>query len=448
MSTGQSASRGWGADSGRSRGRNRVVRRTLLPLLLVTVGVLSGCSTTTTGGSALSSLAASDTSTAAPVADPTTSSVDPTTTTAPRPTTSSSTPAPPPPPPPASVSATPADGAEGVDPLAPIGVSVAGGTLVGVSLTNPDGEQIPLDGTWGADALSWTSSAPELGYGKTYTITTATKNVAGVDNQKQTTFTTVVPDNRTAASSFPTNGMTVGVAQPIAIVFDEPIADRKAAEQAITVTTTPAQTGGFRWITDQEVRWRPQNYWQSGTLVNVNVDIYGKNLGDGVYGQQDLYFGFYIGRAMIAEIDDNTKTMVVSQDGQVINSIPVSLGSKQYPTYNGVHVVAEKYESKIMDSSTWGLVGTGAYRTEVDWATRISSSGEFVHSAPWSVWAQGSENVSHGCVNVAPDAAIWFYNTFIPGDPVIIKNTVGPNLEVWDGYGDFQLSFEEYIAAT
>ena len=71
-----------------------------------------------------------------------------------------------------------------------------------------------------------------------------------------------------------------------------------------------------------------------------------------------------------------------------------------------------------------------------------------MHSAPWSVWAQGSENVSHGCVNVAPDAAIWFYNTFIPGDPVVIKNTVGPNLEVWDGYGDFQLSFEEYIAAT
>ena len=175
------------------------------------------------------------------------------------------------------------------------------------------------------------------------------------------------------------------------------------------------------------------------------VDIYGKDLGDGVYGQQDLTFGFTVGRSMVAEIDDNTKTMVVSQDGQVINSIPVSLGSNKYPTYNGIHVVAEKYESKIMDSCTWGLTGTGAYRTEVGWATRISSSGEFVHSAPWSVWAQGSENVSHGCVNVSPDAAIWFYDTFIPGDPVIIKNTVGPNLEVWDGYGDFQLPFEEYI---
>jgi hypothetical protein len=62
--------------------------------------------------------------------------------------------------------------------------------------------------------------------------------------------------------------------------------------------------------------------------------------------------------------------------------------------------------------------------------------------------SQGYENVSHGCVNVSTDAAIWFYDTFIPGDPVTIKNTVGPNLEVWDGYGDFQLPFEQYIAAT
>jgi lipoprotein-anchoring transpeptidase ErfK/SrfK len=123
--------------------------------------------------------------------------------------------------------------------------------------------------------------------------------------------------------------------------------------------------------------------------------------------------------------------MVVKQDGQVIREIPVSLGRDKYPTYNGIHVVAEKYENKLMDSSTWGLTGAGAYRTNVQWATRISSSGEFVHAAPWSVDSQGYENVSHGCVNVSTEAAKWFYDTFIPGDPVIIRNTVGPNLEVW-----------------
>ena len=346
------------------------------------------------------------------------------------------------------MTATPAADAQGVDPLAPISVVATGGTLDTVRLINAQSEEVPVAGTLAADGLSWTTAPNELGYGKTYTITAAMKNVAGVANEATSSFTTLVPDNKTAVNTFPTDGMTVGIAQPIAITFDEPIADRAAAQQAITVTTTPAQPGGFRWINDQELRWRPAAFWQSGTTVAVTIDIYGRNLGAGVYGQQDSAFSFVIGRSMTAEIDDNTKTMTVTQDGQVINSIPVSLGSNKYPTYNGVHVVAEKYQSKIMDSSTWGLTGTGAYRTEVGWATRISSSGEFVHAAPWSVDSQGYENVSHGCVNVSTDAAIWFYDTFIPGDPVTIKNTVGPNLEVWDGYGDFQLPFEEYIAAT
>jgi lipoprotein-anchoring transpeptidase ErfK/SrfK len=404
------------------------------------IAALSGC-TAGSSTSALSSVAAS--AQAGASSSEVAGSASAPTSAAPTTARSTSSSPAPPPPPPAAISSTPANGAQGVDPLAPITVTAAGGTLDTVTLTNPDGVDIP--GALAADQLSWTA-VNELGYGKTYTISVAARNVAGAASQTTSTFTTVVPNNKTAASSFPTDGMTVGIAQPIAIVFDEPIADKAAALAAITVTTTPAQVGGFRWINDQEVRWRPKNFWQPGTTASVVVDIYGRNLGDGLYGQQDLSFGFTVGRSMVAEIDDNTHTMTVWQDGQEIKSIPVSLGSNKYPTYNGIHVVAEKYQTKIMDSSTWGLTGVGAYRTEVGWATRISSSGEFVHAAPWSVGSQGYENVSHGCVNVSTSAAIWFYDTFIPGDPVTIKNTVGPDLEVWDGYGDFQLPFEEYIA--
>ena len=188
----------------------------------------------------------------------------------------------------------------------------------------------------------------------------------------------MVPDNKTKAYTYPSDGMTVGVAQPVSIHFDEPVPDRAAALRAITVTTTPAQVGGFRWIDDQEVRWRPAEFWQPGTTVAVTADIYGKNLGDGLYGQEDTAVTFTIGRSMTAEIDDNTHMMVVKENGAVIREVPVSLGSNKYPTYNGIHVVAEKYDWKLMDSSTWGLTGAGAYRTNVQWATRISSSGEFV----------------------------------------------------------------------
>ena len=422
--------------------RTRRRTRLLIAAVAVLTVLVAGC-TASTGGSTLPSLAgAEDTVAATPSSPPAAVTAAPVRTT---PTTTSSSTPPPPPPPPAKVSVTPKDGAEGVDPLAPITVAVAAGTLESVRMTNPDGKEIP--GKLAADKRSW-KAATELGYGKTYTVATTTKNVAGMANKTDSSFTTVVPNNRVAARSLPTDGSTVGVAQPIAIYFDEPVTDRAAALKAITVTTKPKQAGGFRWITDQEVRWRPRDFWKSGTKVAVTVDIYGRDLGGGVYGQEDLAFGFTVGRAMVAEIDNNTKMMTVKQNAKVIRTIPVSLGRDKYPTYNGVHVVAEKYEKKIMDSSTWGLTGTGAYRTEVEWATRISSSGEFVHAAPWSVDSQGVENVSHGCVNVSTDAAKWFYDTFIPGDPVIIRNTVGPALEVWDGFGDFQLPFDQYVASA
>ena len=56
---------------------------------------------------------------------------------------------------------------------------------------------------------------------------------------------------------------------------------------------------------------------------------------------------------------------------------------------------------------------------------RIDNSGAFVHSAPWSVGDQGKRNVSHGCINLSPDNAKWFYDNFGSGDPIVVKNSVG-----------------------
>lgn len=416
-------------------------------LAVLALGVTSCSAGGATGSSVLGTLAGQGSTAAAPSAGPSgspTGSPVPTAAVSGPSTTATAVSVPPPPP--AEVTASPTDGTDGVDPLAPVTVTVAKGTLESVRMTNPAGAEIA--GTLAADKLSWTAQT-ELGYGKTYTVVSAARSASdGTVAETTSSFTTVVPNNKTRASTYPSDGMTVGVAQPVAIHFDEPVPDRAAAIKAITVTTTPAQTGGFRWIDDQEVRWRPAEFWQPGTTVSVAVDVYGKNLGDGLYGQEDTATTFTVGRSMIAEVDDATHTMVVKENGAVINTIPVSLGRNKYPTYNGIHVVAEKYDWKLMDSSTWGLTGAGAYRTNVQWATRISSSGEFVHAAPWSVDSQGYENVSHGCVNVSTDAAKWFYDTFIPGDPVIISNTVGPNLEVWDGFGDFQLPFDQYVQQT
>ncbi len=315
--------------------------------------------------------------------------------------------------------------------------------LASVILSTPDGDAVT--GTLAADQLSW-SSQPTLGYGRTYTITAVATNPAGQNTESVSTFTTLTPRNKVLATAYPLNGATVGVGQPIAVYFDEKVPDRAAMQQRIAVTTTPAQPGAFYWFSDREVHWRPKEFFLANTAVSVDVMIYGHDLGGGLYGQADKHFAFTVGRSLISEIDNDAHTMVVKQDGEIVQTMPVSLGNKKYPTYNGIHIVAEKYDKKIMDSSTWGLTGAGAYKTEVKWAVRISSTGEFVHAAPWSVWAQGSQNVSHGCVNVSTENAKWFYDTALPGDPVIVSNTSGTPLQPWDGFGDWQISWEDYSA--
>ena len=60
---------------------------------------------------------------------------------------------------------------------------------------------------------------------------------------------------------------------------------------------------------------------------------------------------------------------------------------------------------------------------------RIDNSGAFVHSAPWSVGAQGENNVSHGCINISPANAQWFYDNFGSGDAVVVKNSSGGSVQ-------------------
>lgn len=331
-----------------------------------------------------------------------------------------------------------------VSPLAPITVTAADGKLEQVTMTNPEGEAVP--GELAADGTSWRATVP-LGYAKRYTINATAK---GADNRavtKTSSFTTVEPRTLTYPSMNPLDGEVVGVGQPLAIYFDEPIADKQAAEEAITVTTDPPVQGAFYWFSDREVHWRPPQFWAPGTTVRTDIKIYGKDLGNGVYGQEDRTATFTIGDAVVARADGATHQMTVEINGAVVRTMPISMGDQQFPSNNGIHVVTERHATKTMDSTTFGLgLGEGGYVTPVKWATRISNGGEFVHSAPWSVGDQGHRNVSHGCINLSPENAKWFYDTVKKGDVVINTNTGGPDLQPWDGFGDWQIPWSQWVA--
>ena len=130
---------------------------------------------------------------------------------------------------------------------------------------------------------------------------------------------------------------------------------------------------------------------------------------------------------MIATADDNTKTLTVRRNGEVVKTMPISMGKNSTPTNNGTYIVGDRFAHMVMDSSTYGVPSNSpnGYRTEVDCATQISYSGIYVHAAPWSVGSQGYSNVSHGCLNVSTSNAQWFYNNTKRGDIVEVANTVG-----------------------
>jgi lipoprotein-anchoring transpeptidase ErfK/SrfK len=337
----------------------------------------------------------------------------------------------------------PADRAHNVEPGTPVTVSATDGRLTEVVVTNPDGKQVT--GVFTPDRQRWTSTEP-LGYGRGYTVSAAGTGPDGRTVTAKSSFTTLRPAKQASLWINPGDGEVVGVGHPLALTFDTPIKDKAAAERAIHIETVPSVAGAFHWFNDKEVRWRPREFWKPGTRITIAADLYGRNLGDGVYGDADHRVTATVGDAVVAHADGAAHRMSVEVNGHVVRTVPISLGKPAYPSNNGIHVVSEKAQSVVMDSMTFGLsYSQGGYRTTVYWATRISNGGEYVHAAPWSVGEQGYTNVSHGCINVSTEVARWFFGLVKPGDVVIITNSGGPDLQPWDGWGDWQMPWDQWV---
>ena len=346
---------------------------------------------------------------------------------------------------PPSIQASVGEAATNVNVVSPILVQATSGTLGSVRLTNDEtGKEVK--GT--QEGNHWSSTEP-LGYDQSYTIKSfATKGDKRFNFQRN--FHTVKPDNFTMPWIYPLDGTVAGVAQPVAVKFDEPIGNRQAAQDCIHIKTSPKVDGAFYWMSDTEVRWRGEHFWKPGTKINIDVKCYGHDLGDSLYGQKDLHSAYTIGDRVEGFADDNTHQLTIKKNGQVIKTIPISMGSDAHPTPNGIYYIGDKHESMIMDSSTFGVPTNSpeGYKTTVYWATRMSYSGIFIHAAPWSLWAQGSSNTSHGCLNVSPENGEWVYHTMKAGDPVFVKNTKGGTLEGIEGLGDWNIPWSQWKAGN
>jgi lipoprotein-anchoring transpeptidase ErfK/SrfK len=285
---------------------------------------------------------------------------------------------------------------------------------------------------------------------------------AGTPTEKTSSFTTVKPQHL-VETTFRANAMSslqkshaYGAGQPVIIAFSRAV-NKAAAEKAIEITTSPAVKGKFYWKDGRTVHWRPAKYWAGGTSITVNVNLFGVKLGNGVYGRKNASTRFTIGRQLIAITDNKAHLTKVYIDGKLVRTMKCSLGKGgsttgangehiSYWTTGGPHVVLSKERVHSMSSASYGITDPddpNYYGAEdIEYCTRITYSGEFLHAAPWN-HALGRANLSHGCINLSVADAKWVYENFIVGDVVDVRRSPR-ELQIWNGLGDWTVPFEKY----
>jgi len=311
-----------------------------------------------------------------------------------------------------------------------------------VTVTDPKGAEI--HGTLDKDDKVW---HPEkaLDYGTKYTVTVNGTQTEGKSGTTSSTFTTMAkPSKVIRVTSFLGDSNTVGVGMPVIIKFSRSIPEkyRDDVERRSTVTATPAQEGTWHWISGTEVHYRPKVYWKAYSKVFYKIQLTGVPLGDGYYGKSDLTVDFKIGRSFVLNVTNNNKQMTVKQDGKLIKTIPVSLGKASTPSWSGTMLIIDKQRHTVFDTMD-ELGPEEGYRTEIDFAQRITWSGSFIHAAPWSEGKQGKVNVSHGCVNVSEAMGAWLFGKTMIGDPVTVSGTE-VKLKNGNGWTDWNMSWEQY----
>jgi lipoprotein-anchoring transpeptidase ErfK/SrfK len=129
--------------------------------------------------------------------------------------------------------------------------------------------------------------------------------------------------------------------------------------------------------------------------------------------------------------------------------MPISAGKPGFITRSGTKVIIEKVRDKVMDAATLGISKSDPeyYRLDVEYAMRVTYSGEFLHAAPWSEGSQGVANVSHGCVGMATSNAAWLFDITKRGDVVEVTGS-DRQMTLYNGYGDWNASFEEYAEGS
>ncbi|MEC3956064.1 L,D-transpeptidase [Nocardia sp. CDC153] len=203
----------------------------------------------------------------------------------------------------------------------------------------------------------------------------------------------------------PSPGQVVGIAAPVTVQFASAVTDRARAERMVDVRAENSLAGSFTWLSDRQLMWQPAHYLPVSSPISVFA------------GNQHIKFATNGGTTADADMSAHTFTVWVNG---VARTMPASMGKPGRETPVGTFPVLSRERSVTFDSRTIGipLSDPEGYLITGEFAERLTWGGVYVHSAPWSVDSQGNANVSHGCINLAPADAEWYYDNVSIGDPV------------------------------
>ncbi|MFJ3666032.1 Ig-like domain-containing protein [Streptomyces sp. NPDC090106] len=358
----------------------------------------------------------------------------------------------------ADIKITPKDGSDNASINNSAAVTVSKGTLTEVEMTTADGTAV--EGAISADKTSWKPSV-QLERSTTYKVAAEAKDSEGRVAHENGSFTTVSPANSFIGNFTPEDGSTVGVGMPVSINFDKAITNKADVQKGITVSSSSGQEVVGHWFNANRIDFRPDDYWQENSTVTLKLALDGVEGADGVYGVQQKTVTFKIGRNQVTYVDAKTKQMKVTQDGKTVKTIPISAGSPDNKTYEGIMVMSEKFKETRMNGATVGFTdddGKGEYDIkDVPHAIRLTNSGTFVHGNYWGAKSIfGSVNTSHGCVGLSDTkgandtgtAGYWFYNNSIVGDVVVVQNTGDKTVAPDNGLNGWNLNWADWKAGS
>lgn len=328
-------------------------------------------------------------------------------------------------------------------------VKAVDGQIQQVTVVGPDGERVGGELTRGGSA--WQIDTSDLDFGTEYTVSVVAVDMRGNPTTAVDSFRTFIPENELVATTNIDAGSSYGVGMPLIVTFNSPVANKAEIEERLNVNTNTPEpiVGAWNWESDTQVTYRPKKYWPANTKVQLNADIKGVNAGNDFYALDNKREKFSIGRKFVMIQDSASKQMKVRKNNKTVRVMPSSSGKPGYETRSGDKVIMSKEQLVVMDAATLGVSKDDPeyYRLDVNWAMRITWSGEYIHSAPWSVGSQGNANVSHGCINLAPSNATWLFNQAKIGDPVEVKNT-GRTQDLGNGWTMWEESWDEWKAGS